>query len=659
MTHFSKVLIANRGEIACRVIKTAKNLGYQTVAVFSDADRNARHVLLADEAVYLGASPVGESYLHQDKILEAIDKSGADAVHPGYGFLSENEAFARALEDKGVVFIGPPASAIALMGSKRESKLAMIEAGVPCVPGYQGNEQDPAILIQEAIKVGLPVMLKASAGGGGRGMRLVQEKEALAEAIQTACSEARNAFGSDEMIIERAVMRPRHIEIQVFADSHGNCISLGERDCSVQRRHQKVIEEAPSPAVSPELRQEMGQAAVRAAQACNYVGAGTVEFLLDSSGEFYFLEMNTRLQVEHPVTEMVTGQDLVEWQLRVASGETLPLKQEEVESTGHAIEVRLYAEDPANGFLPQTGDLLRFEIPELDECRTDHGVVAGQQVTPFYDPMLAKLIAWGPDRETARRKLSRIVKDAQILGMTTNQGFLSQALDSEDFVKGEATTALIGDWFTAELRDSLGTLTPAQWLLAAALLKLEENPVDGQVKLPRGFRNSIAFPTQCQLSIGDRDESLELLLNQVPHGVQVQGTALGESVELTILRWDSKVCAYEVDGVTRSLGYLRVGPNIYLSAGQGSTYLQDTTLRPPQLADGAGSGKLKAPMDGAVVTITVKEGDAVTRGQTVAVIEAMKMEHPLKADVDGTIQAIHTELGSQVKGRQLLVEIQA
>ncbi len=659
MTHFSKVLIANRGEIACRVIKTARNLGYQTVAVYSDADRKARHVLLADEAVYLGNSPVGESYLHQEKILQAIEKSGADAVHPGYGFLSENESFARALEAKGIVFIGPPASAIALMGSKRESKLAMIEAGVPCVPGYQGNEQDPKVLIEEAMKVGLPVMLKASAGGGGRGMRLVEEKEALAEAIQTACSEARNAFGSDEMIIERAVMRPRHIEIQVFADSHGNCISLGERDCSVQRRHQKVIEEAPSPAVSEELRQTMGQAAVRAAQACDYVGAGTVEFLLDSSGEFYFLEMNTRLQVEHPVTEMVTGLDLVEWQLRVASGEVLPLSQEQVQSNGHAIEVRLYAEDPANGFLPQTGDLLRFDIPELDHCRIDHGVIAGQQVTPFYDPMLAKLIAWGPDRETARRKLSRIVKHSQILGMTTNQGFLGEALNADDFVKGEATTALIGEWFTPELRDSLGALKPEQWILSAALLKLADSSSEGAVKLPRGFRNSIAFPTQCQLSIGEQDELLELLLNKVAHGVKVEGQALGEAVELTILSWDGEQCVYEIAGVTRRQGYLKAGQSVYLSAAQGSVRLEDTTLRPPQLADGAGSGKLKAPMDGAVVTITVKEGDAVTRGQTIAVIEAMKMEHPLKADVDGTIQAIHTELGSQVKGRQLLVEIQA
>ena len=452
MTHFSKVLIANRGEIACRVIRTAKNLGYETVAVYSDADRRARHVILADEAVYLGASPVGESYLDQEKILEAIRKSGADAVHPGYGFLSENESFAKALEERGIVFIGPPASAIALMGSKRESKIAMIEAGVPCVPGYQGNEQDPAVLIQEAKTVGLPVMLKASAGGGGRGMRLVHREEELAEAIQTACSEARNAFGSDEMIIERAVMRPRHIEIQVFADTHGNCISLGERDCSVQRRHQKVIEEAPSPAVNETLRRKMGEAAVRAAKACNYVGAGTVEFLLDENGEFFFLEMNTRLQVEHPVTEMVTGQDLVEWQLRVAAGESLNLTQEDVEIRGHAIEVRLYAEDAANGFLPQTGDLLRFDIAELDGCRTDHGVVQGQKVTPHYDPMLAKLIAWGPDRETARRKLNRMLRDSHILGMVTNQGFLTKALNAEDFVKGEATTALIADWFTDEIK---------------------------------------------------------------------------------------------------------------------------------------------------------------------------------------------------------------
>ena len=657
MSRFSKVLIANRGEIACRVIKTAQNLGYRTVAVYSDADKDARHVKMADEAVCIGAAPVNESYLNQDKIFHALELSGADALHPGYGFLSENEAFAKALESKDITFIGPPASAIALMGSKRESKIAMLAAGVPCVPGYQGNEQDPEVLVKEAVKVGLPVMLKASAGGGGRGMRLVAKEENLREAIQTACSEARNAFGSDEMIIERAVMGPRHIEIQVFADSHGHCISLGERDCSVQRRHQKVIEEAPSPAVNPELRAKMGEAAVLAAKACDYVGAGTVEFLLDSSGEFYFLEMNTRLQVEHPVTEMVTGLDLVEWQLRVADGQVLPLKQDEVVSSGHAIEVRLYAEDPANGFLPQTGNLLRFDVPELDGCRVDHGVIAGQRVTPHYDPMLAKLIAWGHDRETARRRALRLVQDAQILGMTTNQTFLSSVLGCETFVKGEATTGLIAEFFPDGVRSEMVELSSVQWILAAALLRLSRS-TQNDSRLPFGFRNSIEFPNHCRLSLGQTDVDAELQLQAKGTEVEVRGKVQGEEIELTLLDWDGQRCTYTSAGVQRSTGYLATQAGVYLHAGPGSVLIEDTTLRAPQLADGVGSGKLKAPMDGALVTITVKKGDQVTRGQTVAIIEAMKMEHPLKADVDGLVQAVHAELGAQVKGRQLLVEIE-
>ena len=657
MSRFSKVLIANRGEIACRVIETAKNLGYRTVAVYSDADQDARHVKMADEAVCIGGAPVNESYLNQDKILNAIELSGADALHPGYGFLSENESFAKALETKEIVFIGPPASAIALMGSKKESKIAMLAAGVPCVPGYQGNEQDPEVLVKEAVKVGLPVMLKASAGGGGRGMRLVEREQDLREAIQTACSEARNAFGSDEMIIERAVMTPRHIEIQVFADSHGHCISLGERDCSVQRRHQKVIEEAPSPAVDAELRAKMGEAAVLAAKACDYVGAGTVEFLLDSSGEFYFLEMNTRLQVEHPVTEMVTGLDLVEWQLRIADGQLLPLAQDEVVSRGHAIEVRLYAEDPANGFLPQTGHLLRFDVPELDGCRIDHGVIAGQRVTPHYDPMLAKLIAWGPDRETARRRALRLVQDAQILGMTTNQTFLASVLACDAFVDGNANTGLIAEFFPDAARAEMAELSALELVLAAAVLRISL-AARNESRLPFGFRNSIGFPSQCRLSLGQTDVEIELALHSQGTGVEVKGRVKDETVEVTLLAWDGNRCTYSCDGVRRSIGYLATGSGVYLHAGLGSVLIEDTTLRAPQLADGVGSGKLKAPMDGAVVTITVKKGDQVTRGQTVAVIEAMKMEHPLKADVDGMVHAVHAELGAQVKGRQLLVEIE-
>jgi geranyl-CoA carboxylase alpha subunit len=395
---FGKILIANRGEIACRVARTAHALGYRTVAVFSDADAGAPHVLACDEAVALGGSLVGESYLAVEKLLSAARASGADAVHPGYGFLSENAGFAQACADAGLVFIGPPPSAIDAMGNKAAAKRRMIEAGVPCVPGYQGADQSDATLIAEATKIGLPVMVKAAAGGGGRGMRLVHDSGELAEAIVGARNEAQNAFGSGELILEKAVIDARHVEIQVFADAYGNVIHLGERDCSVQRRHQKVIEEAPSPAVYGALRQRMGAAAVAAARAIGYRGAGTVEFLLGADGAFYFLEMNTRLQVEHPVTEMITGQDLVAWQLRVAAGEKLPLSQDDVQLDGHAIEVRLYAEDPYAGFLPQTGTVAAWRPAEGPGLRTDHGMRDGQAISAFYDPMIAKVIAHGATR---------------------------------------------------------------------------------------------------------------------------------------------------------------------------------------------------------------------------------------------------------------------
>ncbi|MFP6801287.1 MAG: biotin carboxylase N-terminal domain-containing protein, partial [Pseudomonas sp.] len=398
MPAFNKILIANRGEIACRVMRTAQDLGYRTVAVYSEADADARHVQQADEAVCIGPAQVNQSYLVIDNIIKAAQQTGADAIHPGYGFLSENADFARACEAAGIVFIGPTVEAIHLMGSKRLSKIAMLEAGVPCIPGYEGAAQDEETLIREAGRIGYPLMIKASAGGGGRGMRLVHQASELAEQIRTARSEAQNAFGSGELILERAVIQPRHVEIQVFGDSQGSIVYLGERDCSVQRRHQKVVEEAPCPVMTPELRQAMGEAAVKAAASVNYVGAGTVEFLLDQSGEFFFLEMNTRLQVEHPVTELITGQDLVAWQIRVAEGQPLPLQQDEIRLSGHAMEVRLYAEDATQNFLPQTGTALRWEPALRDGIRIDHGLLEGQTISPFYDPMLAKVIAYGATR---------------------------------------------------------------------------------------------------------------------------------------------------------------------------------------------------------------------------------------------------------------------
>ncbi len=447
---FSKILVANRGEIAWRIMRTAKAMGYRTVAVYSDADKDAPHVAFADEAVRIGPPLVGESYLSIDRILEAAHKSGADAVHPGYGFLSENEAFAAACEKAGLVFIGPPPAAIAAMGNKAAAKRRMIDAGVPCVPGYQGADQSDANLEKEARKIGLPVMVKAAAGGGGRGMRLVEREADLQEAIRTARTEAESAFGSGELILEKAVIDARHVEIQVFADAHGNVIHLGERDCSVQRRHQKVIEEAPSPAVNADLRGRMGAAAVAVARAIDYRGAGTVEFLLGADGAFYFLEMNTRLQVEHPVTEAITGQDLVAWQLKVASGEKLPLTQAQVKFSGHAIEVRLYAEDAYAGFLPQTGRIDVWRPASGPGIRVDHGMKAGLAISPFYDPMIAKVIAHGGTREEARLRLIHALRKTVVLGPTTNRHFLIRLLEHPEFVAGRATTAFIGKHFSGE-----------------------------------------------------------------------------------------------------------------------------------------------------------------------------------------------------------------
>ena len=460
---FGKILVANRGEIAWRIMRTARAMGYRTVAVYSDADKEAPHVAFADEAVRIGPSPVGESYLSIDRLLEAAHRSGADAIHPGYGFLSENEAFAAACEKAGLVFIGPPPAAIAAMGNKAAAKRRMIDAGVPCVPGYQGADQSDATLETEARKIGLPVMVKAAAGGGGRGMRLVERDADLPEAIRTARAEAQSAFGSGELILEKAVVDARHVEIQVFADAHGNVIHLGERDCSMQRRHQKVIEEAPSPAVDADLRGRMGAAAVAAARAIGYRGAGTVEFLLAADGAFYFLEMNTRLQVEHPVTEAITGQDLVAWQLKVAAGEKLPLAQAQVKFSGHAIEARLYAEDAYAGFLPQTGRVDVWRPATGAGIRVDHGMKDGLAISPFYDPMIAKLIAHGATREEARTRLVRALRETVVLGPTTNRHFLIRLLEHPEFAAGKATTAFIGKHDFAAARHRATT----HWQLAA------------------------------------------------------------------------------------------------------------------------------------------------------------------------------------------------
>lgn len=643
---FSKVLVANRGEIAVRVMQTAKAMGYQTVAVYSDADRHARHVQEADEAVYIGASKVSESYLSIAKIIEACKKTGADAVHPGYGFLSENTEFAQACIDNQITFIGPTASAIELMGSKRLSKIAMIKACVPCVPGYEDERQDLEYLATQAEQIGFPLMVKASAGGGGRGMRLVQQASELIEALQTARSEAENAFGSGELILEKAVIAPRHVEIQVFGDTHGNYVYLFERDCSIQRRHQKVVEEAPCPVMTPELRQQMGEAAVAAAKACAYVGAGTVEFLLDASGAFYFLEMNTRLQVEHPVTELITGLDLVEWQLRVANGEQLPLQQRELTLTGHAIEVRLYAEDPRQDFLPQTGQVLRWKPANLPNVRIDHGMLATDEVSPFYDPMVAKVIAYGKTREDAIRLLARAVDDCVLLGVNSNKQFLVNLLRHPVVVAGDTNTAFIQQHFQDDSSLQKQVLSLESLAIAAALFS--------QSKRTAAWQTGLGVPLPLKLKYDD--QNIQLQLSSVNNTFTVQ--LCEQTVSIEVVEKTAEQLIYLLNGVRRHVQYVLDGEQLYLDQNNGNVLIRNVTYTAPEVADVAGDGKIRAPMDGAVVNILVNKGDQVMKGQTLLVLEAMKIQQQIKADVDGVVEEVLGQQGQQVKKRQMLFTIQ-
>ncbi|MEH6549936.1 MAG: acetyl/propionyl/methylcrotonyl-CoA carboxylase subunit alpha [Pseudomonadales bacterium] len=642
-----KILIANRGEIAVRVIRTARELGFRTVAVYSEADAGALHVIEADQAVCIGAAAVGESYLVADKILAAAKQTGADAIHPGYGFLSENSAFALACEQAGLTFIGPSASAIELMGSKRLSKIAMLEAGVPCIPGYQDADQSDEVLLDKAGDIGFPLMVKASAGGGGRGMRLVWQQSELAEQIKTARSEAQSAFGSGELILERAVIEPRHIEIQVFADSHGNCVYLGERDCSIQRRHQKVVEEAPSPFVDPELRARMGKAAVEAALSCDYCGAGTVEFLVDSDKNFYFLEMNTRLQVEHPVTELVTGQDLVAWQLMVAAGEKLPLAQEEIELRGHAVEVRLYAEDPRNNFMPQTGVVLNWTLPERKGIRVDHGIQTGQVVSPHYDPMLAKVIAYGKDRATANRLLASAVQDTTLLGLNNNKLFLQNILRHPVYQAGEATTAFIEQHFSSD--PSMDQAEPGLPTLARAAIVFSQGQTSGQ-----GGWSSASAATS-HMKLGFESTSYDIQLSVVGQNYQV--TMGEEQCEIHLQQFENTEAITLVDNLREKFCYAFNGDQLCIDDGYGHFIIDNQTYQPASAAAGAGSGQVKASMDGAIVEVLASVGDQVEIGQTVVVLEAMKMEHQLKAAVAGVVESVSVEAGQQVKTRQVLVNI--
>ncbi|MFT7286180.1 MAG: geranyl-CoA carboxylase alpha subunit [Halieaceae bacterium] len=655
---FDSVLIANRGEIALRIMRTAKAEGYRTIAVYSEVDAQSPHVLFADEAVLIGPAPVAESYLNQARILAAAGLAKAGAIHPGYGFLSENAEFAQACAAEGIVFIGPSPAAIAIMGNKAVAKRRMLESGVPCVPGYQDSEQSDEALTAAAAQLGFPLMVKAAAGGGGRGMRFVAAPSELASALSAARSEAQTAFGSAELILEKAVLRPRHVEIQVFGDSAGNVIHLGERDCSVQRRHQKVVEESPCPVLSPALRTAMGEAAVAAARSIEYLGAGTVEFLLDAQGNFYFLEMNTRLQVEHPVTEMVTGCDLVAWQLAVAQGATLPLSQDEVRQRGHAIEVRLYAEDTGQDFLPASGTALAWNPPVGEGIRVDHGLLSGQVISPFYDPMMAKLIAYGEDRETARRRLLRALRETVIFGIESNREFLIEVLARPAFIRGEATTAFIAE----EFPDGTVALPVGdEQLCFAALLQylqMLEDSRQRRISVRAGFSaGSGALDLRSRFAYATADGLRELSLRERAGGCY-ELILDGEVHELELIERESQRIRVVCDALQCTVSYCFPAPGeVALQwRGRALTLRNELAFSAPE-EDAAGSGAVTAPMHGNLARLMVALGDSVSVGDELAVMEAMKMEHRLLAGIDGTVAQLYAREGDQLAAGALVLEI--
>ncbi|WP_426416127.1 acetyl/propionyl/methylcrotonyl-CoA carboxylase subunit alpha [Aestuariirhabdus sp. LZHN29] len=659
---FNKILIANRGEIACRVIRTAQRLGIATVAVYSDADRNALHVTMADEAVHIGAAPSRESYLLGERVIEAALRTGAQAIHPGYGFLSENAEFCNACKRNDLVFIGPPVSAIEAMGSKSAAKQIMENAGVPLVPGYHGDDQSLAILKQASDAMGYPVLLKATAGGGGKGMRQVWSAEEFDDALAAARREAINAFGDDRMLVEKYLTQPRHVEIQVFCDQQGNAVYLFERDCSVQRRHQKVIEEAPAPGLDQALRQQMGEAAILAAQAIAYEGAGTVEFLLDSDGSFYFMEMNTRLQVEHPVTEMITAQDLVEWQLRVASGEPLPLQQHELQIQGHAFEARVYAEDPDNDFLPVTGTLSFLQPPaSSDHVRVDSGVRQGDEVSVFYDPMIAKLVVWDEDRDRALARLTRALGEYRISGMTTNLEFLYNLANSQPFRDADLDTGFIDKHHAAIFLDSderVGQDLP----LAALYLVLRQQQRAQQAATHSHDPSSPWHQTQGWRLNAPSRQHFTLLLHEQEYPLTVEqrrsGAACGYRIEGPGTRYcsdargvlDGNQLRADLDGYQFNATVSEHDDIISLYTANNALSFRVQT---PDLGDeqsGNNAGALNAPMNGTIVALLVEPGSQVAKGDALLVMEAMKMEHSIRAPADGKVTSFYYQNGDLVDG---------
>lgn len=680
---FDTLLIANRGEIACRVAATARRLGIRTVAVYSDADANARHVAACDIAVHIGGPEPRASYLRADAILQAARDTGAGAIHPGYGFLSENEAFAEAAEKAGIAFVGPPASAIAAMGSKSAAKTLMDKAGVPLVPGYHGDNQDPQFLKEQADGIGYPVLIKASAGGGGKGMRVVESSAAFLDALASCQREAASSFGDDRVLIERYLQKPRHIEIQVFADTHGNCIYLFERDCSVQRRHQKVIEEAPAPGMTEERRRAMGEAAVAAARAVGYVGAGTVEFIAEPDGRFYFMEMNTRLQVEHPVTEMITGHDLVEWQLRVAAGQPLPARQEDLPIQGHAIEARIYAENPDKGFLPSIGTLAYLGLPAHTafangDIRVDGGVRTGDTITPFYDPMIAKLIVRGADRDQARARMLQALAQTQAVGVQTNVAFLSRLMRDSAFAAADLDTGLI-ERQRATLLPEPAPAAPSALALATAAVLVRQGLAQPHAPAtaprpadPWDARDGWRLGNRYQRTLQwiDNGETRHVVVTRQGGDWTLDSGAGAQPFTWRVQADNAAGTPGFVHDLRITLGGLESAGTVVLHADKAHVFGTGDTggahvldlydpLAHAQDTQGEHGGGLTAPMPGKIISIAVKAGDSVTKGQPLLVMEAMKMEHTISAPADGKVEELFYAVGDQVTEGAELVSIGA
>ena len=656
---FNKILIANRGEIAVRVARTARRLGVASVAVYSSVDRGALHVEACDQAFYIGAASASESYLNGMRILQVAAECGAEAIHPGYGFLSENAEFARACAAAGIVFIGPPAAAIDAMGSKSEAKALMDTAGVPLIPGYHGDDQHDDILAAESRRVGYPQLIKASAGGGGKGMRLVGQQSEFAAALVSARRESRAAFGDDKVLIERYLACPRHVELQVFADNQGNCVHLFERDCSIQRRHQKVIEEAPAPGLDAGIRAQMGAAAVECARAINYVGAGTVEFLLDEDGSFYFMEMNTRLQVEHPVTEMISGQDLVEWQLRVASGESLPLQQAQIEMRGHAFEARIYAESPQRDFMPASGQIRFLQLPELSaEVRVDTGVRNGDTIGINYDPMIAKLVVHGADRTTALARLDYALRQYQILGPSTNLDFLRRLVALPAFRAAEVDTGFIPAHHEQLFARDDEQRNRALVLAAAAMLPAFDSSTNLNLASPWDLRNhwrmNLAVVERVQLLHDDSQH--EISIERSPAGWCL--SCAGRSYRVDAGSIDAQRRWIDLDGEHLEYAVVRDGGALALTYAGGTYHFELPEFLHDAEKDAAAAGHPQAPMSGAVVAVAVAPGDRVAAGDTLMVIEAMKMEHAIIAQIAATVGEVLVALGDQVDEGETLVTLE-